>query len=168
MKNPRFFKIFDDLTNNQKSSLISHIKIFTKKYSKYSVDDIWSKFTEEENYLYKIKQQKLIWINDFWNKADFEKSVKFIINTEKQKIYIKEKNKIYYNQHKDNIKTWENKKRQWRQSKEKPTSKQIAYYKSLCKKSNIETIDLSCLSKLDLINMIANLTVKKKAADNEL
>ena len=169
MKNPEIFKIFDDLTKNQKSSFFLYIKVFTKKYSEYSVDNIWNKFTEEQNYLHDINHEKFVWINNFGNNEEFEKSVKFIINTEKQKIFIREKNKIYYNQHKDSIKAWKNKIKQWRQSKEKPTKKQIAYYNALCKKSGIKKADnLSCLSKLDLVNMITELTANKKTANNGL
>lgn len=168
MKNPVFLSIFADLTKYQKSSFFSYIKIFTKKHAEYSVDDIWNKFSEEQNYLTKINRQIFTWLNNFWDKPNFEKSVKFIINAEKQKISVKEKNKIYYNQHKDQINIAKNKAKLWRQSKEKPTKKQIAYYNALCKKSGIQTGDLSCLSKLDLIKMISELTDNKKTENDEL
>ncbi|MGN0015252.1 MAG: hypothetical protein ACI37T_07545 [Candidatus Gastranaerophilaceae bacterium] len=168
MKNLVFLSIFDDLTKNQKSSFFAYIKIFTKKYAKYSVDDIWNKFSEEQNYLEENNHQVFTWLNNFWDKPNFEKSVKFIINTEKQKISIREKNKIYYNQHKEKINAWKNKARQWKQSKEKPTKKQIAYYIALCKKIGKQTGDLSCLSKLDLVNMIAELATNKKTQNDGL
>lgn len=53
-------------------------------------------------------------------------------------------------------------------SKEPPTKKQLSYYKSLCKRYNIERKEnTEDLSKLDLRNEIERIINEKTLADTE-
>ena len=54
-------------------------------------------------------------------------------------------------------------------TREKPTSKQISYYKALCKKFKIDinSIDLKEASKLDLRNAIDALLTEEHASNKE-
>ena len=54
---------------------------------------------------------------------------------------------------------------EWRQSHEKPTKKQVLYYKALCAQAKVDGVDLTNKSKLDLKNMISDLLNKKGSQD---
>ena len=156
-------RIFLELSKTQKSAICNFLRALVKKMPDFGIDEILKKFFEDEKYYLKLNTSRFEFLKNFINDE------KFISDT---KLYIKECRK-YYNYKKSQEpliqaqKEYEKKKRKFLQelkmSKEFPTKKQIAYYKSLCKKYNIERKDknetgddLSKLDLRDLINGILN------------
>ncbi len=145
------------LTKNQKSSLISFVKIFAKKHSDLSAEDIWAEFVDDIEYDFAIENPKFPWIKDYLYENDFEKDIKNIIKNTLQQLVYNERQKPYIDKQKALAKEARKRATEWRQSHEKPTKKQISYYNALCDKKRIEKSDLSDKSKFDLKNMIAKL-----------
>lgn len=149
-------RIFLEFTKTQKSALCNFLRAFVKKLHEFSVEKILNKFVEDEKYYLEINSSRLEFLKDF---IDDEK---FIAET---KLYINECKK-YYDYKKTQApliqaqKEFEKKKRKFLQevkmSKEAPTQKQLYYYKTLCKRYNINEADknLNNLSRLNLKNLI--------------
>lgn len=151
-------KIFQEFDKTQKSAVCNFLRALVKKLPDFEVDEILQKFLEDEKYYLEINSSRFEFLNDF---LDDEK---FISET---KLYIKECKKYYdYKKLQAPLiqaqKEFEKKKRKFLQevkmSKDAPTSKQLYYYKNLCKRYNIEqkteNEDGESLSKLDLRNLI--------------
>ena len=68
--------LFLYLTPRQKSQLLSFLKSFVKKYSSLSIDDIFDKFTEEENYYKDIENPHFEFIIEYLENEDFYKDFK--------------------------------------------------------------------------------------------
>jgi predicted O-linked N-acetylglucosamine transferase (SPINDLY family) len=145
-------QIYLDLTKNQKSALCNFLRALVKKSQNLSVDKIFEKFIEDEKYYLNIKSSNFEFLTDI---IDDEK---FLNDTKK---YLKECKKYYdYKESQRPLieanKAFEKKKRKFLQeikmSKETPTKKQLYYYNKLCKKYNIEKIELT--SKLEARNEI--------------
>lgn len=161
------FLILDDLTKNQKSAFVSHLNTFTKKFSTLSCEDIWYKFLDEQEYLYNIKKPMYDWLYPLLSDDKLEKDAKSVIYDTLNKLKYKEKMKPYLDKQKLLAKEARKRASEWRQSHEKPTAKQLSYYKSLCKQLKVDGINLAEKSKLDLKNMISEL-LDKKGANSEL
>lgn len=153
----------DSLSKNQVSSLKSYLKIFAKKHSGLSVNDLFCGFLEEQIYLKNIFQPKIPWIYDFLDSKDFKFFAENIFQNFKINQKNKEKNKILYEKQKAVLKKQRESARFWRQSHEKPTKKQLLYYNSLCQKYNIQVEDIANKSKLDLKNMISAILEKESS-----
>ncbi len=151
------YSILDNLSKNQKSSLVSYVKIFVKKYQQLSVEDIWAEFINNMEYDFAINNPRFPWIKDLLYDFNFEKDVKNIIKATVQQMVYKERQKPYVAKQKEYAKLARKRATDWRQSHEKPTKKQILYYNSLCEKKKVAKVDLSDKSKLDLKLMIASL-----------
>jgi hypothetical protein len=131
-----------------------------RKNSKENIDKteikelILQKFLMDEKYYLEINASRFEFLKDFIDDENF---------ISEAKLYIQECIK-YYDYKKSQApliqaqKEFEKKKRKFFQdvkmSKEAPTKKQLSYYKSLCKRHNLEQKDTKELSKLDLRNMI--------------
>lgn len=160
-------RIFLEFSKTQKSALCNFLRALVKKVvngdKNAEAPQILAKFLDDEKYYLEINSSRFEFLKDF---IDDEK---FIYET---KLFIKECQKYYdYKKSQAPIiqtqKEFEKKKRKFLQevkmSKELPTKKQISYYKSLCKRYNIEKrtknkngedlLNLE-LSRLDLRNMI--------------
>lgn len=151
-------KIFLELDKTQKSAICNFLRALVKKSPNLEVEEILQKFLEDEKYYLEINSSRFEFLKDFLEDE------KFISET---KMYIKECRKYYdYKKSQEPIiqaqKEFEKKKRKFLQevkmSKDAPTSKQLYYYKNLCKRYNIEqkteNEDGESLSKLDLRNLI--------------
>lgn len=157
-------RIFLELTKTQKSALCNYLRALVKKQIPQQVrddnvvDEILQKFLEDEKYYLEINSSRFEFL------ADFIDDEKFIFDA---KLYIKECKKYYdYKKTQEPLiqaqKEFEKKKRKFLQevkmSKDAPTSKQLYYYKNLCKRYNIEkkteNENGEALSKLDLRNEI--------------
>ena len=155
-------RIFLEFSKTQKSALCNFLRALVKKGvngdKNAGVPQILAKFLDDEKYYLEINSSRFEFLKDF---IDDEK---FISET---KLFLKECIKYYdYKKSQAPIiqaqKEFEKKKRKFLQevkmSKEFPTKKQISYYKSLCKRYNIEKMDKNedgkDLSRLDLRNMI--------------
>lgn len=160
------YYILDNLSKNQKSSLISYIKTFVKKHKQLSVESVWAEFVNDMEYDFAINNPKFHWLKDLLYDLNFEKDVKNIMKISLQQMVYKERQKPYIAKQKEYMKLARKKATDWRQSHEKPTKKQILYYNSLCEKKKIEKVDLSDKSKLDLKLMIASL-LENSDGENE-
>lgn len=147
-------KIFLELTKTQKSALCSFLRNLVKKSAEASVDEILDKFIYDEKYYLEINSSRFEFLKDFLDDENFIKETK---------LYLQECKK-YYDYKKSQApliqaqKDFEKKKRKFLQevkmSKELPTKKQLYYYKTLCKRYNIELKETKELSKLDLRDLI--------------
>lgn len=155
-------RIFLELSKTQKSALCNYLRANCKKMPDIGVDEILSKFIDDEKYYLEINSSRFEFLKEFLDDEKFISEVK---------LYIKECKKYYdYKKSQEPLiqaqKEFEKKKRKFLQevkmSKELPTKKQISYYKSLCKRYNIDKKDLEEFSKLDLKNMITEILDEHK------
>lgn len=160
-------KIFSEFSKTQKSAVCNFLRALVKKLPNLGADEILDKFIEDEKYYLEINSSRFEFLRDTIDDA------KFIFET---RLFIKECKKYYdYKKSQEPIiaaqKEFEKKKRKFLQevkmSKDIPTKKQISYYKSLCKRYNIERQSQNDqgedLSKLDLKNMIEEILNEYKA-----
>lgn len=148
---------FSTLSKVQKSSIISYLKSFISKKKNFEADFICEEFLEEQYYYINIGQTYLGFIEDFINDETFLKDLKFCIKDLCFKQKQKELQKPFLEKQKQHAKEQRKKAQEFKMSKEKPTKKQLSYYKSLCKQNNIEPAQTESLSKLDLKNLIEKL-----------
>lgn len=149
--------IFLKLSKNQKSSLVSFLRNFTKKNNDLSVEEICNLFIEEEVYYFEVGNPHFEWIIPAFEDETFLKEIKFLIKSYKEQLKQKELQKPYLEKQKAYMKEQRKKLQELKLSKELPTEKQLKYYDRLCKKYNLEKIETENLSKLDLKNMIARI-----------
>lgn len=150
-------KLFSDLTKIQKSSLLNFLKQFVKKKSGLSCDDIFYDFLDEQDYYLKINCPHFDWIYDCLGDEKFLKELKLYINAVKKELKYKETQKPFLDEMKKRNKKFQQKLKENKQKKEKPTRKQIYCYNKLCEKYNLEKQNTDNLSKFDLINLISKL-----------
>lgn len=115
------------------------------------------KFIEDEQYYININNPHFHFLSELLFEDSFQKEA-FLYIKECRKYYdYKEAQKPLIEKQKE----FEKKKRAFLQekkmSKEEPTKKQLYYFSRLCKKYNIEEVDTSTLSKLDLKNKISEI-----------
>lgn len=149
--------IFLDLTKNQKASLLSYVKNFVKKHELKSIEEILELYIEEETYYFDVGNPHFEWIIDLFEKDNFIKELKYLIKQHKDILEQKEKQKPFLEKQKMFLKEERKKAQEFKMSKEKPTKKQLSYYKSLCKKYKLAKTETENLSKLDLKNLIAKI-----------
>lgn len=149
--------LFLELTKNQKASLFSFIKSFTKKHSDKATDEILELFIEDEQYYYAQNNPHFEWIIAEFEKDSFIKELKLLIAENKKQLQIKEANKPYMEKQKAYVKQQRKKAAEYKMSKEKPTKKQLYYYEKLCKKYNLIQQDTQDASRLDLKNRISKI-----------
>lgn len=153
-------QIYLDLTKNQKSSLLSYLRAFTKKFPNLKEEEILNKFVEDEKYYLEIDSSRFEFLQD---KIDDET---FLSDSLK---YIKECKKYYENKEKQRPlieaqKAYDKQKREYlkkvKMSKEPPTKKQLYYYEKLCKKYGLEQKELN--SKLEALEEIDKIIEEHK------
>lgn len=149
--------IFLKLSKNQKSSLVSFLRNFTKKNDGLSIEEICNLFVEDENYYLEVGNPHFEWIVPLFEDEKFLKEIRFLIKGYKDQIRQKELQKPYLEKQKAYMKEQRKKFQDLKLSKEPPTEKQLKYYDRLCKKYNLEKIETKNLSKLDLKNMIGKI-----------
>lgn len=147
-------KIFLELTKTQKTALCNFLRALVKKSSNMETSEILTKFLNDEKYYLEINSSRFEFLENFLEDETFISDAG---------LYIKECKK-YYNYKESQAplikaqKEFEKRKRKFLQevkmSKEAPTEKQLYYYKTLCKRYNIEEENEKNLSRLDLRNMI--------------
>lgn len=140
-------QIYLGLTKNQKSALCNFLRALVKKSPDVSVEELLQKFKEDERYYLGINASRFEFL------AEILEDEQFLSDT---KLFLKECRKYYdYKKKQEPIiqanKEFEKKKRKFLQEvkmgKEAPTKKQLYYYEKLCKKYNIEKLELT--SKLE-------------------
>ena len=144
------------LSKQQKSSLIRSVKIFVK--SNPDKQNLFENFIDNETYYFNTGCSRLSFIQEFIEDSTFIKNLKTVFNEAiRYYNYQKELEPIKEAQ-KEFAKIQRKKAQDYKMSKETPTLKQIKYYKALCKKYNLKQEDLEDKSKLDLKNLIAEIT----------
>ncbi len=149
--------LFLELTKNQKASLFSFLKSFVKKHNDKPCDEILTLFIEDEEYYYAQQNPHFEWIIQEFEKDNFLKELKILINENKKQLALKEAQKPFLEKQKAILKEQRKKATEFKMSKEKPTKKQIYYYEQLCKKYNIEKQDTNNVSRLDMKNRISEI-----------
>ncbi len=145
-------QIYLTLSKNQKSALCNYLRATVKKSASLSVDEILNNFLEDEKYYLELNCSRFEFLTDMLEDEQFiSDTVKYLHECKKYYEY-KEKQRPIIEANKE----FERQKRKFLQeikmSKETPTKKQLYYYDKLCKKYNIEKIDLN--SKLEARNAI--------------
>ena len=149
--------LFLELTKNQKASLFSFLKSFVKKHNDKSCDEILTLFIEDEEYYFAQQNPHFEWIKQEFEKDNFLKELKILINENKKQLALKEAQKPFVEKQKALLKEQRKKATEFKMSKETPTKKQIYYYEQLCKKYNIEKQDTNNVSRLDMKNRISEI-----------
>lgn len=145
-------QIYLEFTKNQKSALCNFLRALVKKSTEQTVEEILGNFIEDEKY----------YLNQHCSRFEFLEPIiddeNFLSDTKK---YLKECKKYYDYKEKQRPlieaqKEYDRRKRKFLQevkmSKEPPTKKQLYYYDKLCKKYDIEKLELT--SKLEARNEI--------------
>ncbi len=148
-------QIYLDMTKTQKSALCNFLRALVKKLPEMSIEDIFDKFIEDEQYYFEINNPHFEFLEDYLEDEKFASDTM---------LYLKECRKYYdYKKMQEPIiqaqKEFEKKKRVFlrevKMSKDEPTKKQLYYYERLCKKYNIEKKELtSKLAARDEIDRI--------------
>ncbi len=147
-------RIYGKLNRVQKTGLCNFLRALVKQNMNLSVDEIYDKFVEDERYYQELNVSKFEFLSEMLDEDQFCYDTK---------LYLKECKKYYeYKQSQAPIieanKEFEKKKRKFLQevkmSKETPTKKQLYYYEKLCKRYNIDSINVEEASRLDLKNEI--------------
>lgn len=158
--NNRKKDFFETLSKIQKSAIISYLKSFINKKKNFDETFLMEEFLEEQHYYINIGQPYFGFIADFIEQEEFLKDLKFCIKDICFKLKQKELQKPFLEKQKQFTKEQRKKAQEFKMSHEKPSPKQLSYYKSLCKKHRIEPIQLENSSKLDLKNLISELIDK--------
>ena len=145
-------QIYLNLTKNQKSSLCSYLRAYTKKHVQLDVYEIFDKFIQDENYYQELGCSKFEFLCNILQEDSFkEDTINYISECKKYYEYKEKQRPII-----EANKAFEKKKRKFLQevkmAKEPPTKKQLYYYEKLCKKYNLEKNEIK--SKLDARNEI--------------
>ena len=145
-------QIYLGLTKNQKSALCNYLRALVKKSMDLSVDEIWESFVADEKYYLELNCSRFEFLADIIDENEFKSdTIKYLKECKKYYDY-KEKQRPIIEANKE----YEKQKRKFLQevkmSKEAPTKKQLYYYEKLCKKYNIEQVELT--SKLEARNII--------------
>ena len=126
--------IFLELSKNQKASLVSYLKHFTKKNDHLSGSDILGLFIEDESYYFEVGNPHFEWIIERFEDEKFLKEIKFLIDQYKSQLRQRELQKPFLEKQKAYAKEQRKKAQDVKLSKEPPTEKQLKYYDSLCRK----------------------------------
>ncbi len=150
-------RIYLDLDKTQKSALCNFIRALVKQNLDMDIQDIFDKFVDDEKYYLEINSSRFPFLKDLIDDETFiSDSLLFIKECKKYYDYKKSQAPLIEKQ-----KEFEKQKRKFLQevkmSKEAPTKKQLYYYDRLCKKYNIEKLDVESLSRLDLKNEIGKI-----------
>jgi hypothetical protein len=145
-------QIYLDLTKNQKSALCNFLRALVKKSPDLSIDVLWNTFYDDEKYYLEINSSRFEFLSELLDDETFQKdTIKYLKECKKYYEYKESQRPII-----EANKAFEKKKRKFLQevkmSKEAPTKKQLYYYEKLCKKYNIEKMELG--SKLEARNEI--------------
>lgn len=143
-------RIYLDFDKTQKSALCNFLRALVKQNLEIEVSDLFDKFLEDEDYYQKINASRFPFLAEVLYVDKFrEDTILYLKECKKYYDYKKSQAPLIAKQ-----KEFEKQKRKFLQdvkmSKEAPTKKQLYYYDRLCKKYNIEKLDVEELSRLDL------------------
>jgi len=150
-------KVFNYLTKAQKSELCHFLSKFTQKNKEKTAAEIAEKFLEDERYYLDINSSRHPWIDEYLDDELFYKEINDYIKDQLLKYAIKERQKPYIEKQKELAKAQRKQAKEFKMSKEPPTKAQMSYYKSLCKKYNLNQELDENSSKLDYKNAISKI-----------
>lgn len=145
-------QIYLNFTKNQKSSLCNYLRAYVKKHIELSELEIFEAFTGDEKYYLELNCSRFEFLQDILYEEQFKNdTISYIKECKKYYAYKEQQRPLI-----EANKAFEKKKREFlrevKMSKEAPTKKQLYYYEKLCKKYNIDKIELK--SKLEARNRI--------------
>lgn len=145
-------QIYLNLTKNQKSALCNYLRALVKKSADLTVEEIWESFAADERYYLELNCSRFEFLDSIIDDDGFKSdTIKYLHECKKYYNYKEQQRPLIEAQ-----KEFEKKKRAFlrevKMSKEPPTKKQLYYYDRLCKKYDIEKLELS--SKLEARNEI--------------
>lgn len=155
----------ENLSKTQLSGILNSAKIFAKKHPEMACEELVSEFFDELFYLQKIGDAKFELID-----LDDERLFKDVKNVMREcalKAAYQERNKEFLEKRKEYMRMARKKAAMYRAEREKPTSEQVSYYKSLCKKAGIEPETAENLSKADYMRMISGMLDKESERSYE-
>jgi len=145
-------QIYLSFTKNQKSALCNYLRALVKKSADLTVDEIWESFAADERYYLELHCSRFEFLETLLDDESFKSdTLKYLYECKKYYNYKEQQRPLIEAQ-----KAFDKQKRKFLQevkmSKEPPTKKQLYYYERLCKKYNIDKLELS--SKLEARNEI--------------
>lgn len=145
-------QIYLNFTKNQKSALCNFLRALVKKSEGQTVETILENFLEDEKYYLEQNCSRFEFLESIIDEEEFLSDTKKYLKECKKYYDYKEKQRPLIEAQKE----YDRRKRKFLQevkmSKEAPTKKQLYYYDRLCKKYNLEKLELS--SKLEARNEI--------------
>lgn len=145
-------QIYLNFTKNQKSALCNFLRALVKKSEGQTVETILENFLEDEKYYLEQNCSRFEFLEPIIDEEEFLSDTKKYLKECKKYYDYKEKQRPLIEAQKE----YDSRKRKFLQevkmSKEAPTKKQLYYYDRLCKKYNLEKLELS--SKLEARNEI--------------
>jgi len=150
-------EIYQGLSKTQKSALCNFLRALVKKNPDNSTDILLEKFLEDEGYYISQGSSRFEFLAETIDDERFLKETRlFIKECVKYYDYKKSQEPLVQAQ-----KAYEKEKRAFlrdlKQKNEPPTKKQLSYYKSLCKKYNIEMMSEEDMSKFSLKEAISGM-----------
>lgn len=145
-------QIYLNLTKNQKSALCNFLRALVKKSEGQTLEEILENFIYDEKYYLEQNCSRFEFLEQIIDDEEFLSDTKKYLKECKKYYDYKEKQRPLIEAQKE----YDKRKRKFLQevkmSKEPPTKKQLYYYDKLCKKYNLEKLELS--SKLEARNEI--------------
>lgn len=154
--------IFLNLTKNQKASLLRFLKSFVKNNAIMGEEQIFFEFIEEEEYYYNLGDPHLHFVMENIENEDFVSDIKKYISFVLEELEYKKAQKPLIEKQKQFLKEQKKRIQEHKMEHEKPTLKQLKYYKSLCKNHNMEMNNTENASRLDLKNWISEILDKNE------
>ena len=158
-------QIYLTLTKNQKSALCNFLRVLVKKSEELDTEEILNKFLEDEKYYLEINASRFEFLEDLLHDNTFLADTELYIHECKKYYDYKKKQEPLRQAKKEYDKKLRKQAQEFKMGKEPPTQKQLYYYDKLCKKYNIEKIELS--SKLEARNEIDKI-ITEHEKDNTL
>lgn len=146
--------VFLYLTPRQKSQLFGTLRSYFKKFIGLSIDDLCSKFIDDEKYYLEIGNPHFEFIKEYIENDEFYNDLKKFFKYCEFEHEAKEKLKPIIEKQKELLKLQRKKANDFKMSKLKPTKKQLYYYDKIAKAHNIKKHDTENASRLDLKNWI--------------
>ena len=146
--------IFLYLTSRQKSQILGTLKSYYKKFQTLSIDELCSKFIEDEKYYLEINNPHFEFVKDYLENDEFYKDIKKFFDFCVFEAQQKAKMEPYIQKQKELAKLARKKANDYKMSKLKPTKKQLNYYDKITAAHGIEKKDVKNASRLDLRNWI--------------
>ncbi len=148
-------QIYLTLTKNQKSALCNYLRALVKKSADLTVDEIWESFVADERYYLELNCSRFEFLAELLDDDVFKSDTKKYLKECKKYYDYKEQQRPIIEAQKEFEKRKRAFLREVKMSKEPPTKKQLYYYNRLCKKYDIEKVELtSKLEARDLIDKI--------------